>query len=129
MIAVDSSALFAVLQGEDEADACKLALGEAVHLLIAAPTLTEALIVAASRGLSAELGKLIAGLDLTVIPLTEPRARAAAEAYCRWGKGFHPAALNLCDSFAYVLAKENDCPLLFVGRDFAGTDIEAAITH
>ena len=43
------------------------------------------------------------------------------------GKGQHPAALNFGDCFAYALAKQRDCPLLFIGRDFAQTDIVAAL--
>jgi ribonuclease VapC len=47
----------------------------------------------------------------------------AAEAYARWGRGVHPAALNYGDCFAYVLAQQRACSLLFVGDDFAKTDI------
>lgn len=49
------------------------------------------------------------------------------KAYRQWGKGFHPAGLNFGDCFAYALAKERDLPLLFVGNDFARTDIRPAI--
>jgi len=51
----------------------------------------------------------------------------AAEAYGHWGKGFHEAALNYGDCFSYVVAKANDCPLLYVGDDFAQTDIRSAL--
>ena len=34
------------------------------------------------------------------------------------------AALNFGDCFAYEVAKERGCPLLYVGDDFAKTDIE-----
>ncbi|HZF96553.1 MAG TPA: type II toxin-antitoxin system VapC family toxin [Allosphingosinicella sp.] len=67
-------------------------------------------------------------LDPEVVPLTEERARAAAEAYRTWGEGFHPAKLNFGDSFAYALAKEHDCPLLFIGNDFSKTDVKIALT-
>jgi hypothetical protein len=40
--------------------------------------------------------------------------------------GVHPAGLNICDCFAYALAKELDCPLLFVGDDFSRTDVVPA---
>ena len=50
-----------------------------------------------------------------------------AAAYERWGKGQHPARLNLGDCFAYALAEEYHCPLLFVGQDFARTDVKACI--
>jgi ribonuclease VapC len=47
--------------------------------------------------------------------------------YENWGKGVHPAALNFGDCFAYEVAKEHECPLLYVGGDFARTDIEGAL--
>ena len=50
-----------------------------------------------------------------------------AEAYAAWGKGIHPAGLNLGDCFAYALARELGCPLLYVGRDFVWTDLAAAL--
>jgi ribonuclease VapC len=51
----------------------------------------------------------------------------ATDAYARWGKGVHPAALNLGDCFAYALATELRCPLLYLGEDFARTDIRSAL--
>ena len=127
MIVVDSSALLAVLQGEARAEECRDALEVNDPLLIAAPTLTEAIIVAAGRELSGQLAELLDALPLTVVALTEERALAAGRDYIRWGKGFHRAKLNFGDSFAYALAKEHDCPLLFVGDDFARTDVKPAL--
>ena len=43
------------------------------------------------------------------------------------GRGVHPAALNYGDCFAYEVAKQNDCPLLFIGDDFAKTDLRSAL--
>ena len=54
-------------------------------------------------------------------------ARRSVEAYRRWGKGVQPAALNIGDCFAYELAIEHDCPLLFVGSDFALTAVRPAL--
>jgi ribonuclease VapC len=50
-----------------------------------------------------------------------------AEAYGRWGKGLDPAGLNFGDCFAYELAQERRCPLLYVGDDFAKTDVEGSL--
>lgn len=127
MIVVDSSALLAVLQGEAEGQACSDALSADDEPLMAAPTLAEVLIVAAGRQLHGEMARLIGELAMTVVPLTEARAYDAVREHMRWGKGFHPAKLNLCDCFAYALAKEQGCPLLFVGNDFARTDVAAAL--
>ena len=128
MIVVDTSALVAILQGEPEAQACRSVVADADELLIAAPNLTEALIVAARRRLQGEMARLIADLTLTVVPLDKAAAYAAVSAYRKWGKGFHRAKLNLGDAFAYALAKERDCPLLFVGDDFKRTDVTPALT-
>lgn len=127
MIVLDGSALFAILLGEAEAHRCAQVLEQADPLLLSAGSLAELLIAAAGKDVLDEMQRLVAGLDPAVVPLTEPRARAAAEAYRKWGKGFHRAKLNLGDSFAYALAREHDCPLLFVGDDFAKTDIASAL--
>ncbi|AHF84597.1 twitching motility protein PilT [Rhizobium leguminosarum bv. trifolii WSM1689] len=54
-------------------------------------------------------------------------ARRIAEAHRAWGKGAHPASLNFGDCFAYEVAREHGCRLLFVGDDFVRTDIENAL--
>lgn len=127
MIVVDTSALMAILQDEPGADACQEALENAASISIAAPTLTEALVVATRRDLLEGMQHLLESLSPTIVPLTDTRATAAAAAYRRWGKGFHPAALNFGDCFAYALAIEMECPLLYVGDDFATTDVRGAI--
>ena len=127
MIIVDTSALMAILLGESEADACRTVVVRELDIRIAAPTLTEALIVAAGRALHGEMARLIDDLALTVEPLTGELGYAAVRAYLRWGKRHHPAALNICDAFAYALATAHNCPLLFVGNDFAQTDVIAAL--
>ena len=88
----------------------------------------EARIVAARRGVSEELNRLLVGLPFEVAPVTEASANRAADAYRRWGKGFHPARLNFGDCFAYELARSRDCALLYVGDDFTRTDVQGAIT-
>lgn len=127
MIAVDTSALIAILLGEPGAADCRAVIAAQPDILIAAPTLTETSIVAAGRKLHGEMGRLLSDLALTIVPFSEDLAYAAVRGYLRWGKGFHPAGLNLGDSFAYALAMEHDCPLLFIGNDFAKTDVQRAI--
>ncbi|MEI9417781.1 type II toxin-antitoxin system VapC family toxin [Mesorhizobium sp. Cs1321R2N1] len=89
------------------------------ELLISAGTVAEALIVAAHRGIAAELSSLIDGLGFEVVAVTPASARRIAEAYAQWGKGIHPAALNFGDCFSYEVAKEHACRLLYVGADFS----------
>lgn len=127
MIAVDTSSLMAILLDEPQSDACMAVLEAEGQLLISAGTLAEALIVAARRNIGSEMADLIGGLDFEILPVTPATARRIADAYDRWGKGVHPASLNFGDCFAYAVASEHDCPLLFVGDDFARTDISAAL--
>lgn len=126
MIAVDTSALMAVLLREPGHESCSTVLARPGNILICAGTLTEALIVAARRNVGVEMGALVEQLGLSVRPVTDAVARRAAAAYSRWGKGVHPAGLNFGDCFAYAIAEEHDCPLLYVGEDFAKTDLTAA---
>ena len=62
-----------------------------------------------------------------VITVTESSAEGVGRAYSRWGRGVHPAGLNFGDCFAYELALELSCPLLFVGNDFDKTDIKSVL--
>jgi ribonuclease VapC len=127
MIAVDTSALMAIVLLESQAEACAAALQADDEILISAGTLTEALIVAAGRNVSAHVLRLVDDLDFQVVPVTLVSAKRIEQAYRQWGKGNHPASLNLGDCFSYDLAKERACPLLYVGNDFAKTDIESVL--
>ena len=127
MMAVDTSALIAIVLREAEADRCKAALEEEPDLLISAGTLAEALIVAARRNLVEEMNRLIDGLGFDIVSVTPASARRIAAAYARWGRGTHPAGLNFGDCFSYEVAKEHSYPLLYVGEDFAKTDLESAV--
>jgi len=127
MIAVDSSALMAVVLNEPEADACVAVIEAEDRLLISAGTVAEVLIVAGRRNVGEEVAQLIDGLGFEIVSVTPASARRIAEAYEAWGKGVHPAALNFGDCFAYALAKEQGCPLLYVGGDFAKTDIPGVL--
>lgn len=126
MIAVDTSALMAIILDELQADACIAALEAADEILISAGTVGECLIVATRRGVGDEMTSLVDDLGLNVIPVTQASARRIAQVYSRWGKGVHPAGLNLGDCFSYDVAREHGCALLYVGDDFARTDIVRA---
>lgn len=127
MIAVDTSALMAIVLDEPEAAACIAALEAEGDLLISAGTVAEALIVAARRNVGEEVANLIDGLGFEVVSVTSASARRIAQAYWKWGKGTSPAALNFGDCFAYEVAKEHGCRLLYVGDDFSKTDIAAVL--
>lgn len=127
MIVVDSSALVAIALSEPNAIDLMHALHDADRALISAATITETMIVATGRDCLPEMQAILERFGLIVVPLDETRAFAAAAAYRRYGKGWHAASLNYGDSFAYALAKEHGCPLLYIGNDFARTDIISAL--
>lgn len=126
MIVVDTSALMAILFGEPEGERCAQVLEAQKSVVISAGTLAEALIVAGRRNVGAELAALVEGLGFEIAPVSASGSARVAEAYARWGKGVHAASLNFGDCFAYALAREKGSPLLFVGADFAQTDVEPA---
>lgn len=69
---------------------------------------------------------MLAELEVEIVSLDEAQAEAAASGWRRFGKGRHPAGLNLGDTFSYALASGRGEPLLFKGRDFAATDVVQA---
>ncbi|MFC7049374.1 type II toxin-antitoxin system VapC family toxin [Emcibacter nanhaiensis] len=125
MIAVDTSAIMALLLGEEGVDRISDCLTEN-DLCISAGTLSELLIVAASRGLGEEAEALISTLGVEIVIVDGAVARQVQQAYTTWGKGQHPAGLNFGDCFAYALAMGRKIPLLYVGNDFGRTDIKPA---
>ena len=127
MIAVDTSALMAILLDEPEAATCAEAFATNDRIVISAATVAEALIVAGRRGLGAEMNALLDGLDLEIAGASLAMARRVADACARWGKGVHPAGLNFGDCFAYEAARIRNCPLLYVGTDFARTDVASVL--
>ncbi len=128
---VDASALLAILLGEPEAaEFARLLSGSStarisvVNYLEAAVRIDREGIVSSSQAFDGFLDES----GLTLAPVTETQARIARLAYLRFGKGRHPAGLNLGDVFAYALSKETGEPLLFKGDDFSRTDVEPAWT-
>ncbi len=127
MIVVDTSALIAIVLNEHLAEKCMVVLEREPELAISGGTLAETLIVAAGRGIATAMERLIQDLAMETVPVTEAEALRVGAAYARWGRGVHRAALNFGDCFAYALANERRCPLLFVGNDFARTDLRSAL--
>ena len=126
---VDTSALVAVVLGEPDAEAHLRSMATAETLAVSAATLTEALVVVEARQgreAATDLVALLAELEAEVVPFDEAQAGLAASAWRRFGKGRHPAGLNLGDTFSYALAAVRGEPLLFKGRDFAATDVTQA---
>ncbi len=127
MIAVDTSALIAILLKEPEASLCLDAITAEAEILLSAGTAAEALIVATRRGIAVEMAELIADFGFQIVAVTAATAERIGKAYSIWGKGAHPASLNFGDCFAYDVAKQHGCRLLFVGGDFSKTDLESVL--
>jgi ribonuclease VapC len=126
-VIVDSSALMAVLNGEPESDRLIAAMAR-VQCRISAATMVEIGIVADARSArhGERLDELIRALEIQVEPVTGRQAEVARLAYRRFGRGSGSrAALNFGDCFAYALSVTAGEPLLFVGEDFAHTDVAA----
>jgi len=127
MMVVDASALVAIAEDEPERDEFLRLMSEQDALALAPVNYLEAgavLIARGRMGSQADLDTWLRALNVTIHDAQ--LSRAALAAYVRYGKGFHPAKLNLADCFAYALAKTLDAPLLFKGDDFPRTDITAA---
>lgn len=126
----DTSALFAILAKEPDAQAFVEAIEEAPARRISALSAYELSVAIMRRfGVTAA-----AAVDLflrrggfEIVPFDERARSDASAAYARFGKGNHPARLNLADCAAYALAQSLDEPLLFKGDDFTKTDVRVAL--
>ena len=131
MIVVDSSALIAILRREPEADDFLRVIAEADGCLLSSVSLLESSMVLAGRSGDqaswTELDELLAQAGMKVVAQDTAQTEVARRSFLRYGKGRHPAGLNLGDCASYALARLRDLPLLFKGQDFAQTDLTAAV--
>jgi ribonuclease VapC len=128
-VILDSSALLAVLLAEPERDEFMRKIAAAPVVGVGAPTLTETAIVLAARLGEAgprQLSGVVESAGLVVVSFEAPHWRAAAQAWLSFGRGRHPARLNLGDCLAYATARVAGRPLLCKGDDFAKTDLALA---
>lgn len=128
---VDTSALVAILTGEDAGPAFLGALIDASSVKISAGTLLEAAIVLDSRSSPQQrrrLDDLLSLAGVEVVAFDREQAQAARQAYVDFGRGSgHPAGLNLGDTFAYALHRATGEPMLFKGDDFAAAGVSRVI--
>lgn len=128
MIVLDTSAILAIIQHEPEAELFRQAIRRAGTALFSAGSAVElAAVSCRSERLRARVESFLQEPFVAIEPVTASQAAGAADAFLSWGKGRHPAALNLGDMFAYLLARDRDLPLLFKGNDFARTDVRNAL--
>jgi ribonuclease VapC len=126
-LVVDTSALLTVLLAETQRDAVLVSLAEAETAWLSSCCHLEASIVAASRlgpAGQAELEHLLGVFSVEVASFTPDQAALAVDAWQRFGKGRHPAGLNIIDCCSYALTIQAGVPLLAVGGDFAKTDLD-----
>ena len=120
---VDASAIIASVLREPGWERLVDAIDRAESVAIGAPTVTEASIVLAAKGVPPTvLHALLAEVEIEVVPDTRDHAHVAATAYRRFGRGRHPAALNFGDCMSYAAAPLDRAPILFVGDDIGRTD-------
>ena len=127
MIAVDTSALVAIVLGEPDAESFLATMQSHPVIAGAATTVEAAIVVEARQGPDAarDLQLLVTGAVNEVVPFSSDHAAVALAAWRRFGKGRHPAGLNFGDCLSYATARVHDVPLLFKGDDFTKTDIPA----
>lgn len=123
---IDTSALLAILLHESEAQQFAEAIGRTSPRLVSVLSVLEASIVMRSRKGDAgvvALDELLETIEATVVEFTSEQLAIARSAYRKFGKGRHPAALNLGDCCTYALAQSSEEPLLCKGNDFSKSDL------
>jgi ribonuclease VapC len=126
-VVIDTSAMLAILLGEPERGKFLQLLSESeTRLLSAANALETAMVVESRRGEVAgrELDLFLHRTKIEIVAVDAEQFSIARFAWRKFGKGRHPAALNLGDCFAYALTKTCSEPLLAKGEDFRRTDLQ-----
>jgi ribonuclease VapC len=129
---IDTSALIAILLGEPEAISFSRAVADESRKLISAFNVLETeIVIEAKKGEAGgrELDLLLHRAQIEVVAMNADQAELARTAWRKYGKGNHPAGLNIGDCCAYALAKYSGEPLLYKGNDFSQTDIQPATVN
>ncbi len=128
MTVVDTSAIVAVLFGEADADEVERKLLAGPCVMSAATRVELGIVIEAKTGPAGTqlLEELLARIEVDIAPVDAEMTSEAIVCWRRFGRGRHPAALNFGDTFSYALARRLGQSLLFVGDDFAHTDVAAA---
>ena len=125
---IDRSALIAILLGKPEAERLTIALtADPMRCISALSVLKTSILLDRRKGPEAvvELDALVADLGIEIVAFDAIQMRAARMAYARFGKGLHPASLNLGDCCSYAPASTRKQPLLYKGDDSLRTDLTA----
>ena len=125
---IDTSALIAILLGEPQTEALARAIAKDPRRLLSTVSALEAyIVVVAKKGEAGgrELDLMLHRTQTQTVTLNEAQLELARKGWLLYGKGRHPAGLNIGDCCTYALAKHSGEPLLFVGDDFSRTDVTA----
>lgn len=132
MIFVDASAICAILLGEPEMEAFTARI-EADPEPLTSPLAVYEAVLAISRvaggsvsAARSDIGRFLSEAGIQIVAISDREGAVALDAFDRFGKGRHPARLNMGDCFAYACAKTQGVPLLFKGDEFNQTDIAIA---
>lgn len=129
---LDASAIIAIIAAEDDAISMAARLAQARDVQTSAVAIWEAVVALARIGgaslddATILVDRLLHDAKATVVPIDRAVAQEALRAFFRFGKGRHPAALNMGDCFAYACARQSATALLCKGNDLPLTDIELA---
>jgi ribonuclease VapC len=124
---VDSSAILAIFFRETGAEELLSAILDADFAGIGSPTAAETGLVLTSRLQTNATGSLLRFFEETgieIVPFTNLHWQRAIDAFSRFGKGRHPAALNFGDCMTYATTVLAQQPLLCRGNDFRKTDLK-----
>ena len=127
---IDTSAIIAILLKEPEAVAFSMFISNDARLLMSAVSALEAaIVIEAKKGEAGgrELDLLLHRSQIEIVPMNVEQYESARIAWRLFGKGNHPAGLNIGDCCAYALSKYSNEPLLYKGHDFSLTDITSAV--
>jgi ribonuclease VapC len=127
---IDTSALIAILLDEPDRLSLENAIKAEERRHVSAMTKLEAGMVMVGRhGIEGgvRLDQLLRRIGATIVPFDDAQADIARDAFARYGKGRHKAALNFGDCATYALAVSEAEPLLFAGTDFGATDVEVVV--
>jgi ribonuclease VapC len=128
-VIVDSSAILGILLKEPGSHVLIEKLAAAGAVGVGAPTVVETGILLSAR-VAADAKRLLSlflmETEIVIVPFGEAHARAAVDAYLRFGKGRHRAGLNFGDCLTYAVARLAGEPLLCTGPEFRRTDLQIA---
>jgi len=127
---IDASAIIAIIGGDTDGMSMSARLAQAGKVFVSPIVMHEAVAGLVRRRdcpIKEAEGLVDAFVEETAaetMEITAAIGREAIEAFGRYGKGRHPASLNMGDCFAYACASSLQVPLLFKGNGFVHTDIE-----